>query len=94
MLEWLRKILRCPSEPVRIEVTIHVAPVHIVTSGPEGDQGKSVNTECGSGAESEGKRDTLRSAPAVTGEEKLRSSVNKFAALPVPQVPFGEDSRK
>jgi hypothetical protein len=94
MLGWLRRLLRCPSEPVRIEVTIHVTPIHVVTSGPEVAQNKPVNTERGPGPGFEGERDTIRSAPAITGEEKLKSSVNRFAALPVPQVPFGEDSRK
>ena len=96
MRRWLRKLLGCDCESkpvvIKFEVTVNVAPIHVLTSGPKEGEKPRVVAENRPELQSTEKRITSGNF-SETSEECLARIALKSRSTPVPEVPFGEERR-
>jgi hypothetical protein len=90
MIGWLKKLLKREDPVIRVEVTIHVPEIRVLTTCSGKGQEGSTNTQGESGPRSGEGGFRLRSAP-VSDEESLDLLSKKFGKMQTPEVEFGQE---
>lgn len=76
---------------VKIEVTVNVSPIRVITTGPEIQVQEA--KQAGGGSELSGSKEgyKLNSAPRLTDDERLKSLEERLSKKELPTLSMGED---
>lgn len=90
MITWLRNLWR--RDPIRIEVTVNVSPIHVFTSGSEA-QAKAAQSTCGPAPATESRSDsTGPSAPPASEDIALANFTSRLGQINKPKAEFGKET--
>ena len=90
MFKWLKCFCR---DLIKIEVTVHVPTITVLTYGPQKHNTQNNITESGPGSQLTETGSFTRITPALTDDERIDELSKKLENSSIPEVQFGKEHK-